>query len=89
MALGATKSDILRLVMGSGVMLATVGVAVGVFLALGLTGLLSGILYQVSRTDPATYVVVGLVLTLVALLASYLPAWRASTVDPMRALHHD
>ena len=89
MALGATKSDILRLVMGSGVMLATVGVAVGVFLALGLTGLLSGILYQVSRTDPATYVVVGLVLTLVALLASYLPARRASTVDPMRALHHD
>ncbi len=88
-ALGADRNNILRLVMRGGVVLAAVGIGVGVVLALGITRLLTGLLFEISSSDPSTYLSVGLVLGLVALAASYLPARRASSVDPIHALHHD
>ncbi|HTB19970.1 MAG TPA: ABC transporter permease [Bryobacteraceae bacterium] len=85
-ALGAQQSDILRLVVGQGLRLALAGVAVGVAGAFGLTRLMSALLFHVSATDPATFVIVAAVFLLVALAASYIPARRATRIDPMAAL---
>jgi putative ABC transport system permease protein len=85
-ALGADKRDIFRLIIGNGMRLALVGAAVGVPSALALTRLMGGMLSGVSSTDPVTYIaVVGMLLTS-TLLASYLPARRATRVDPIAAL---
>lgn len=85
-ALGAQGSDVLRLIVGHGMRLALIGVAVGVGGALLLTRVLKSLLFGVSPTDLATFISVASLLTLVALLACYLPARRAMRVDPMRAL---
>jgi len=86
MALGAEKSDVLKLVVGQGFRLTLIGVTIGIAGALGLTRFLSSLLYEVKPTDPLTFFVVFLILTGVALLASYIPARRATKVDPMAAL---
>ncbi|HYJ80273.1 MAG TPA: ABC transporter permease, partial [Longimicrobiaceae bacterium] len=86
MALGARMSDIVRLVVGHGAVLTAMGVAVGLLGALGVTRVLSGMLVGVGATDPATFVLIPLLLAGVALLASYLPARRAAKVDPLVSL---
>jgi predicted permease len=88
-ALGAQRSDVLRMVLGDGVKMAVIGVAVGIVAALGLTRLMRGVLYGVSATDPPTFAAVVIVLTSVALAACYIPARRAMRVDPMIALRYE
>jgi putative ABC transport system permease protein len=85
-ALGAQRGDVLRLVIRQGAALALAGIAVGALAALGLTRLLSGLLFGVSATDPLSFIAVIAVLVAVALLASYLPARRAACVEPMSIL---
>src|SRR5262245_19654502 len=85
-ALGADKREIFRLIIGNGMRLALVGAAVGVLSALALTRLMGGMLSGVTSTDPLTYIVVVGLLVISALLASYLPARRATRVDPIVAL---
>ena len=89
MALGAQKRDVLRLIIGHGMISVFIGVGVGLAFAFGLTRLMSSLLFEVSPTDPATLVVITLLLAVVALLACYLPARRAARVDPMVALRNE
>jgi predicted permease len=89
LALGAQRQDVLRLVLSHGMKMALSGVALGLVVALGLTRLISRMLYGVSATDPATFVVITLMLMTVALLACFIPAWRATQVDPLVALRND
>jgi putative ABC transport system permease protein len=89
MALGAEPRDVLKLVIGQGLKLALAGAAIGIVGALALTRLMQGLLFQVSPTDPVTFVGVTALLTIVALAASYLPARRAMRVDPMIALRYE
>jgi ABC-type antimicrobial peptide transport system permease subunit len=86
MALGARDVDVLRLVFGSGIALLTIGVVAGLVGALALTRFLSGFLFGVTATDPETFVVVSATLATIALLACYVPARRATKVDPLIAL---
>ena len=86
MALGARRSEVVRMILGQGMRLILAGVGVGVVCALGFTRLLSGLVYGVGATDPLVFAVVPLVLVLAALLASYLPAHRAIRIDPVNAL---
>lgn len=88
-AVGAARGDVLRLVLGQGERAALLGIAVGIAAALALTRLMESLLFGVSATDPLTFTAVALLLTLVALAASYIPARRATRVDPMMALRHD
>ncbi len=89
MALGAGSADVLKLVLRQGVKLVVGGLAIGLVGGLALTRLMSGQLYGVSATDPASYAVAAIVLTGVALLASFLPARRATAVDPVVALREE
>jgi predicted permease len=89
MALGAQRSHVLKIVLGQGARLALLGVVIGLAAATGLTRLMTTILYGVSATDPLTFSAVAIVLTLVALVACYIPARRAMRVDPIVALRYD
>jgi ABC-type antimicrobial peptide transport system permease subunit len=86
MALGAQRADVLRLVMREAVGVATLGGAAGLVVAALLTRLMGGLLYGVEATDPLTFGGVCALLTLVALLATYVPARRAVRADPLQAL---
>lgn len=88
-ALGAQTSDVMKMVLRQGVTLAAIGLFIGEIAAFALTRLMGTLLYGVSATDPLTFMVIGLLLTLVTLLACYLPARRAAKVDPMIALRHE
>jgi predicted permease len=88
-ALGAQGNDVLRLIVGHGVRMALIGVALGICAALGLTRLMANQLFGVSAHDPLTFVGVAALLLLVAFAACYLPARRAMSVDPMIALRHE
>jgi len=89
MALGAARADVLRLVLGNALTMALSGIGVGLVLSLVITRLLRTLLFGVSTHDPATFIVVPLVLAAVALLASYWPARRATRVDPMVSLRYE
>ena len=89
LALGAQTSDVLRLVIGNGMLLAVIGVVVGLAGAFGLTRLMTTLLFEVRATDLITYAVVAIGLQLVALVACYIPARRATKVDPLVALRYE
>jgi len=89
MALGAKQRDVLRLVARDGIPVVTIGLLVGLASSLGLTRLMSGIVYGVSANDGATLLAVSAVLTATAFLAVYVPARRATTVDPIEALRYE
>ncbi|HEX8091589.1 MAG TPA: FtsX-like permease family protein, partial [Blastocatellia bacterium] len=89
MALGARPLDVIRLVVGQGLMLSLIGVAIGLIGAYVFTRLMSSMLYGVSATDPVTFAALAALLMAVALLASYIPARRATKVDPMIALRYE
>ena len=88
MALGAQRSDVLKLTVGHGLRLVGTGVAIGLAAAVALTRVMSSLLFGISATDPVTFVAIALVLGSVAVLASYIPALRATRVDPMLALRY-
>src|SRR5450432_76067 len=89
MAMGASGSSIHRLVIGNGMLLTAIGIAIGLPLAFGLARALSSLLFGVSATDPFAFIGLPLILTSVAALASYLPARRAVRVDPLTALRYE
>ncbi len=89
MALGARRVDVVRAVLGQGLKLILIGVVVGIAGAVALTRVLSSLLFDVTPTDPVTLAFVSCVLTIVALVASYVPARRAAKIDPMVALRHE
>jgi len=89
LALGAQRGDVLQMLLGQGARTALVGVAIGIGSALGLTELMRSLLFGVSAQDPVTFAGVAVLLTFVALLASYIPARRATLVDPTVALRYE
>jgi putative ABC transport system permease protein len=89
MALGAQRSDVLKLAVGQGLNLLLIGVVIGLAAAVILTRVMSSLLFGVSATDPTTFIIISLVLISAGVLASYIPARRATKVDPMMALRHE
>ena len=89
MALGAQRKDVLQLVIKQGIAITLIGIIVGLFVALGVMRIVSGMLYQVTATDPVTFIGVAVLLIVVAVLACYLPAHRATKIDPLKALRYE
>jgi putative ABC transport system permease protein len=89
MALGAQRADVLGMVLRQGMTLVAVGMVTGLIAALAFGRLMGSLLFNVSPTDPATFVTIAILLCAVALLACWLPARRAATVDPMEALRYE
>jgi putative ABC transport system permease protein len=89
MALGAQKTDVMRMVLGQGARIAGTGVVIGLAASLVLTRLLANLLFSVSAADPFTFAAVALALILVAMLACYIPARRTLRVDPVIALRYE
>jgi len=88
-ALGAQKSDVLKLIVGHGAQLAGIGIGIGLVAAVGLTRIISKLLFGVNATDPLTFAAMAALLLLVALAASYIPARKAIKLNPIAALHHE
>ncbi|MCI0489559.1 MAG: ABC transporter permease [Blastocatellia bacterium] len=88
-ALGAQSKDVLKMVMGQGMLLTLIGIGIGLAGALALTRLMESYLYEVTTSDPATFIVISLLLAGVAFVACYIPARRATRVDPMVALRYE
>lgn len=89
MALGARKQDVLRMVLKEAGRVSLIGIGVGLVAALVLTRLMAKLIFGITAHDPLTFVAVTVLLILVALAACYIPAWRASRVDPMKALRYE
>lgn len=89
MALGAERRNVLTLIVGQGLRLAGIGVVLGLIGSWGVTGFVASVLYNVTPTDPVSFVGVAAFLTFVAAVASYLPARKAMAVDPIVALRND
>jgi putative ABC transport system permease protein len=88
-ALGASRQDVLRLVLGEGMRITLIGVAIGIAAAFGLTRLITTLIFGVGASDPLTFAAVAILLSGVALFACYIPARRAMRVDPMVALRYE
>jgi ABC-type antimicrobial peptide transport system permease subunit len=89
MALGAQRSDILRIVLGEGALIVVAGVGAGLFGSVMLTRFLQTMLFEIKPTDPITFTALTILLAGVALMASFIPARRASRIDPLVALRHE
>jgi putative ABC transport system permease protein len=89
MALGATTRDVFKLIVGRGMKLTAVGVLIGVGGAIALTRLMHSLLFNTSTTDPVTFILISILLSVAAFLACYLPARRAAKVDPLIALRYE
>jgi putative ABC transport system permease protein len=88
-ALGAKRSDIFKLVIGHGLVMAAIGIVFGLVASVGLTRFLAGLLYGVTTFDPMTFVGISILLLVVSVLACYIPARRATKVDPLVALRYE
>ena len=89
MALGATARDVFKLIVGRGMKLTAIGLVIGVGGAFALTRLMRGLLFNISATDPITFVLISVLLAFAAFLACYIPARRATKVDPLVALRYE
>jgi putative ABC transport system permease protein len=89
MAIGAQEGDVLRLFLREGMLLAIGGILIGTIGAIAISRVLTTMLFRISPTDPVTIGCVAFMLSLIALLACYFPAHRASKIDPVRALHYE
>src|SRR4030095_14389005 len=89
MALGAQRFDVLKLMVRKGILLGALGVVAGLIASFGLTRLIATLLFEVTATDAATFAIVSVGLFLVTLIACYVPARRATKVDPLKALRYE